>query len=202
MSRRRPLRLALPLAAAAAAAAWLLWPAAPDEPWRAGTVFGAQARPLPAFALADHAGRPLGPGEFAGRWSLLFFGYAQCPDICAPTLQRLSAALDRLDAPDARVVFVSVDPARDAPAALAAYVAHFRPGTLGATGEPAAVAELMSELGAYAARRDFDGGSYLIDHSAAVWLVDPAARLAGVFTPPHDPDAIAADLRRLRAEWS
>ena len=201
MSRLRPLRLALPLAAAAAVAAWLLWPAAPDEPWRAATVFGEQARPLPAFALADHAGRPLGPDDFAGRWSLLFFGYAQCPDICAPTLQRLSAALDRLDAPDARIVFVSVDPERDAPAALAGYVAHFRPGTLGATGAPAAVAELMSALGAYAARRELSAG-YLIDHSAAVWLVDPEARLAGVFTPPHDPEAIAADLRRLRAEWS
>ena len=201
MFRLRPLRLALPLAAAVAAAAWLLWPAAPGEPWRAATVFGEQARPLPAFALADHAGRPLGPDDFAGRWSLLFFGYAQCPDICAPTLQRLSAALDRLDEPRARIVFVSVDPGRDTPAALAGYVAHFRPGTLGATGEPAAVAALMSELGAYAARRELAAG-YLIDHSAAVWLVDPEARLAGVFTPPHDPDAIAADLRRLRAARS
>lgn len=201
MSRLRPLRLALPLAAVAAAAAWLLWPAAPEAPWRAATVFGEQARPLPAFALADHAGRPLGPDDFAGRWSLLFFGYAQCPDICAPTLQRLSAALDRLDDPDARIVFVSVDPGRDAPAALAGYVAHFRPGTLGATGAPAAVAALMAELGAFAERRELAAG-YLIDHSAAVWLVDPAARLAGVFTPPHDPDAIAADLRRLRAARS
>ena len=201
MSRLRPLRLALPLAAAVAAAAWLLWPAAPEEPWRAGTVFGAQARPLPAFALADHAGEPLGPAGFAGRWSLLFFGYAQCPDICAPTLQRLSAALDRLDDPRARIVFVSVDPERDTPAALAGYVAHFRPGTLGATGEPAAVAALMAELGAFAARRELAAG-YLIDHSAAVWLVDPEARLAGVFTPPHDPAAIAADLRRLQAERS
>ena len=201
MSRLRPLRLALPLAAAVAVAAWLLWPAAPDEPWRAGTVFGEQARPLPAFALADHAGQPLGPDGFAGRWSLLFFGYAQCPDICAPTLQRLSAALERLGDPRARIVFVSVDPERDTPAVLAGYVAHFRPGTLGATGAPAAVAALMAELGAYAARRDFDAG-YLIDHSAAVWLVDPEARLAGVFTPPHDPDAIAADLRRLQAARS
>ena len=201
MSRLRPLHLAPPLAAAVAAAVWLLWPAAPDEPWRAATVFGDQARPLPAFALADHAGRPLGPDDFAGRWSLLFFGYAQCPDICAPTLQQLSAALARLDDPRARIVFVSVDPERDTPAALAGYVAHFRPGTLGATGEPAAVAELMAALGAFAGRRELAAG-YLIDHSAAVWLVDPAARLAGVFTAPHDPEAIAADLRRLRADAS
>ena len=198
MSRLRPLRLALPLAAAAAIAAWLLWPAAPEAPWRAATVFGDQARPLPAFALADHAGRPLGPADFAGRWSLLFFGYAQCPDICAPTLQRLSAALDRLDDPRARIVFVTVDPERDTPEALAGYVAHFRRGTVGAAGDAAAVAALMAELGAFAARRELAAG-YLIDHSAAVWLVDPEARLAGVFTAPHDPDAIAADLHRLRA---
>ena len=188
--------LLLSILVLAGVAGFQWWKAGEAEDYEAATVFGDQARALPAFALTRHDGGALGPEDFRGRWSLLFFGYSNCPDICSPSMQKLTAALHTLGEERARIVFVSVDAERDSPEALGRYVRHFHPGTLGATGEPEAIAGLAEQLGAFHARRKLATG-YLVDHSGSAWLVDPEARLAGVFTPPLVPKAIAADLRRL-----
>lgn len=172
------------------------WKTGGVEEYEAATVFGDQARPLPAFSLTRHDGEALEPEDFRGRWSLLFFGYSNCPDICSPSMQQLTTALQALGEERARIVFVSVDPERDSPEALGRYVGHFHPGTLGATGDAEAVADFAKQLGAFHAKRKLATG-YLVDHSGSAWLVDPGARLAGVFTPPLAPKAIAADLRKL-----
>ena len=172
------------------------WPAGEREEFQAATVFGDQARPLPAFSLTRHDGEALKPEDFRDHWNLLFFGYSNCPDICSPSMQQLTTALQALGDERARIVFVSVDPERDSPEALSRYVGYFHPGTLGATGEPEAIADLAKQLGAFHAKRKLATG-YLVDHSGSAWLVDPEARLAAVFTPPLAPKAIAADLRTL-----
>lgn len=172
------------------------WKAGEIQEYQAATVFGEQARPLPVFSLMRHDGEALTPEDFRDRWSLLFFGYSNCPDICSPSLQQLTTALQILGEERARLVFISVDPERDTLDALGQYVGHFRPGTLGATGEAEAIADFSGELGAFYAKRELAMG-YLVDHSGSAWLVDPKARLAGVFTPPLAPTAIAADLRKL-----
>ena len=164
--------------------------------YEAATVFGDQARPLPAFSLTRHDGEALKLEDFRGRWSLLFFGYSNCPDICSPSMQQLTTALQTLGEEHTRIVFVSVDPERDSPEALSRYVGYFHNGTLGVTGEPEAIADFAKQLGAFHSKRELATG-YLVDHSGSAWLVDPEARLAGVFTPPLAPKAIAADLRKL-----
>ena len=192
--RRTLFLLSVLILAGVAGLGW--WNASGPEPYQAATVFGNQARPLPAFSLTRHDGEALEMADFQGRWSLLFFGYSHCPDICSPTLQRLTVALRALDDTRGQIVFVSVDPERDVPQVLQRYVKHFHPRTLGVTGEAEAVADFSGQIGAFHARRKLATG-YLVDHGASVWLVDPEARLAGIFTPPLVPAEIAEDLRKL-----
>ncbi len=172
------------------------WKAGEMEEYEAATVFGDQARPLPAFSLTRHDGEALEPADFHGHWSLLFFGYSNCPDICSPSMQQLTTALQTLGEVPVRIVFISVDPERDTPEALTRYVGHFHPATLGVTGDAKAIAGFAKQLGAFHSKQKLATG-YLVDHSGSAWLVDPEARLAGVFTPPLAPTAIAADLQKL-----
>ncbi len=186
----------LSILALAGIAGFQWWKASETEEYEAATVFGDQARPLPAFSLTRHDGATLEPADFLGHWSLLFFGYSNCPDICSPSMQQLTTALQALGEAPVRIVFVSVDPERDTLEPLARYVSHFHPDTLGVTGEAEAIADFTKQLGVFHSKQKLATG-YLVDHSGSVWLVDPEARLAGVFTPPLAPTAIAADLRKL-----
>ena len=133
-------------------------------------------------------------------WTLLFFGYTHCPDICPITLATMSASVDAIaalggEAP--RIVFVSVDPDRDAPSHLRGYVTTFRDDFLGVTGPHQELRKLTRALGVIYAK-DGDGPSYLVEHSAALLLVNPRGELQAVFGPPHAPDTIARDFVAIR----
>jgi protein SCO1/2 len=175
-------------------------PAAPPALERA-TLF-AEARPLPAFSLVDGSGMDFGPDRLRGRWTFLYFGFTNCPDICPTTLATLAAAKAALaDLPGGLqpgVAFVSVDPGRDTPQVAGRYAAHFDPSFIGATGTRAALDALASALGvAVIIGPPAADGSYAVDHSAAVFLVDPEARVAALFGAPHDSATIARDYRRI-----
>ena len=103
------------------------------EPSRATDAFRAD------FELTDHQGMVRTDEDFAGRWLLVFFGFANCPDICPTTLAEVAAVMDGLGAKAARVqpLFISIDPERDTPAALAEFVPRFDAGIIGLTGTPA-----------------------------------------------------------------
>ena len=101
--------------------------------------------------------------------------------------------------PDMRVLFVSVDPGRDTPAVLAAYVHAFDPDFIGATGDAAEIARLAQRFGVAVARVELPGGDYAMDHSAAVFLLDRRGEIVAVFTPPFDVAPFAADLRLIAA---
>jgi protein SCO1/2 len=168
------------------------------ETWAAATVLDAP-RPLPPFELATADG-PLDATTLRGRWTLVFFGFASCPDIC-PTTLALLAQVDRQLAGLAagerpQVLFVSVDPERDTPARAAAYAAYYSPGFRGATGELAQLEALAGALGAPFARVP-QGDGYTVDHSAAVFVLDADARFAAVMTPPLVAKHMAEDLGRL-----
>jgi protein SCO1/2 len=189
------------LAGAALAHRYLEPPEAPQL--ERATLFQAP-RPLPAFALVDQQGAAFGADRLRGRWSFVFFGFVNCPDICPTTLATLAAARKTLeDLPAVErpgVVLVSVDPGRDTPPVLARYLAHFDPSFTGVTGEPAALDALAGTLGvAVIVGPADDDGNYAVDHSAAVFLVDPKARVVALFTTPHDASAIARDYRRIVA---
>lgn len=159
------------------------------------------ARPLPAFALTDDDGHPADGGVFRGRWSLLFFGYTHCPDACPATLAEL-AEVDRklADLPAAlrpQVWLLSVDPKRDTVEALHTYVRFFSPGFRALTGTPEAVQALTLALGIPVVFRNPTEADYVVDHSAAILLVNPAGELTAVFPAPHRVAVLSADYRAI-----
>lgn len=163
---------------------------------RAGTALP-EPRSIAKFQLVDQQGRAFDSHALEGRWTLLFSGFTHCPDICPTTLTMMADLDARLGDAAPRLVFLSVDPERDSPERLADYLAHFGPDFVGATGSRVQVESVSRELGLAQVRNPGVGGEYTVDHSAALVLLDPKARLAGYFQPPHDPEALAADLAAL-----
>jgi protein SCO1/2 len=163
---------------------------------RSGTALP-EPRPIGKFELVDQHGRAFNRDSLEGRWSLVFSGFTNCPDICPTTLAQLAELGERLPAGAVQRVFVSVDPERDTPERLATYLAHFDAGLAGATGTRTEIERLTRELGLAHVRNPGVDGDYTVDHSTALVLIDPRARVAGYFQPPHDSAALAADLAAL-----
>lgn len=156
------------------------------------------ARPLPEFELTREDRSLLTREDLRGDWSLVFFGFTHCPDICPATLETLAAVKRRLEdegEPVPRVIFTSVDPERDDPSTLADYVHYFDAAFLGATGSPEALENLTRELGIISVKVwNDERTSYTVDHSASVLLIDPQARLRAVFGTPHRIEPMARDI--------
>ena len=140
--------------------------------------------PMPEFTLVDQQGRPFTAGDLRGRVGLVFFGFTNCMGICPATLQVLRQATRELgpDASDLRVVLVSVDPARDTPAAMQAFLEPFGPGFVGLTGEPADLRKVADGFGAvYFNGMPRPAGGYDVEHTSQVYLVDRDGRLRAIF---------------------
>ena len=156
---------------------------------------------LGAFTLQSANGGELNERNLRGKWTLLFFGFTHCPDVCPTTLSTLKSVRVALhDLPDfdqhAQVLFVSVDPARDTPAALQAYVSYFDPTFIAATAAPEVLNSLTRQLGIlYVKVPTQDPAVYTFDHTASVLLVAPDLRLLGVFSPPHAAQDLADRIR-------
>jgi protein SCO1 len=204
----RPLRIAILVIVAFAAGlilARLLTPAriAPPETERATVL--PEPRSLPPLELIDQDGRALPAGFFASHWTLVFFGFTQCPDICPTTLATLAQVRAQLaDLPEVarpRVLFVSVDPERDPPERLAAYVRFFDPSFLGATGSAEATAAAAAAFGVPYARVEMPEGGYTMDHGSGLFLVGPGGGLVAYLSAPHEAAIIARDFRRI-LEWT
>jgi len=159
------------------------------------------APPVPMFRMIDQDGAPFEQPDLRGRWHLLFFGFTNCPDVCPNTLTVLAAVERELTdlAPPLRprILFVSVDPQRDQPQQLAAYVRFFSPSFGAITGSPAEIDMLTRKLGVPVMRVALDEQTYTIDHGASIFLVDPQAHVRALFSTPHDAKIIAADYRRI-----
>ena len=187
---------------AGAAAARYYWRAEATPPELEQALLFQSPRPLPDFELVDHAGQPFGPERLRGHWTFLFFGFVNCPDVCPTTLATLAAARRSLaDLPEANrpaVALVSVDPGRDTPGVLARYVTHFDPTFIGVTGSQDAIGALTTGLGIAVVIGPADAeGNYSVDHTAAIFLVDPEGRFAALFGGPHEAGNIARDYRRI-----
>ncbi len=163
---------------------------------------GDQARPLPAIELFDHRGGIVTRESFKDQWSLIFFGYTYCPDICASSMLTMSQVLNAVGQQSEasfRVYFISVDPVRDTPQQMATYVNYFNDKITGATNTETKLRELTGFLGILhkshqASEEDLD---YLVDHSGHYILINPEAQFTGLFSAPHDASAIARDLTRI-----
>jgi len=161
-----------------------------------------EPREVAAFRLTDQAGRERSNSDLQGRPSLLFFGFTYCPDICPTTLAALTEALRRGPLPGVQVLFVSVDPERDTAASLKDYLGAFNRDFIGLRGDAQAMEPLMRSLGAIAIRQPLADGSYTMDHTATLYLLDTRGRLVAVFTPPFAPERLAADFDRIARSGS
>lgn len=173
-------------------------PAGPQATVLSATVVD-DTHPVPEFRLSGTQG-DVTRQTLEGQWTFVFFGYTYCPDVCPTTLgvmKKVRSGLNRDEQP--RVLFVSVDPARDSLDLLKGYVSAFDPTFIAATGSDEALAPLLKHFGAMFQRNNgsADQGHYTVDHTAAIFLVDPQARLKAVFSPPFMPQTMLADLRRL-----
>lgn len=151
--------------------------------------------PAPDFVLTGQAGENVSLGDFRGRYVLIFFGFVNCPDICPATMAMLNQARAALgdQAGQVQVVFVTTDPDRDTPQAIAAYLERFDPSFVGLTGPLPDLQKVWADYGVTV----LDGGE---THSTYVYLIDPEGNLRLTYTSFSDPAEIAADLRLLFQE--
>ncbi|WP_447361558.1 SCO family protein [Burkholderia vietnamiensis] len=186
--------------AAAMAVAVALAACTRDEPgWHLTNVTG--HLPDLSFTLTGGDGRPVDASAFRGRVALVYFGYTHCPDVCPETMARLMEVLAKLGprANDVRILFVSVDPARDTPQALQSYVAAFDAAhARGLTGSDSQIESLAKRYRvAYQMEQRDPSGGYEVTHSSAVYIFDAHGRARLLATDGDSPDAIAADVRRI-----
>jgi protein SCO1/2 len=132
-----------------------------------------------AFALTDHNGKPFSSASLTGTPYAIFFGFTHCPDVCPTTLLEMSNVLRQLGAGGdrLRVLFVTVDPERDSPEQLQAYLASFDPRIIGLTGSPAQIARAAKGWNAFYNKVPEDNGNYTVAHSAYIYLMDRSNRL-------------------------
>ena len=188
--------------AAILAAVLLVWRAAGSGP-RDASAAVAPSAVAPSdiggpFHLVDQSGAPVDQGVLRGKWSAVFFGYTYCPDVCPTTLAALGQAVSDLgpDASRFQVVFITIDPERDTPAALKAYLASatFPKGARGLTGSPRQIAAVTRAYHVYYQKVP-QGASYSMDHSAVVYLMDPMGRFVRPLDVGVAPPQIAGQIR-------
>lgn len=171
--------------------------------WRAG-VFAPPpvAGPGGAFVLVDRLGQPVTERILRGKWSVVFFGFTYCPDVCPTTLAALGQAQSQLGpkAKDLQVIFVSLDPERDTPAQLNTYLANdaFPKGTIGLTGSPTQVAVVAKAYRVFY-ERSGTGPDYVINHSTASYVMDPKGRFARVLPYGISPEEISNQISQAMA---
>ena len=175
------------------AAALLLLAACAPRPPAGGVELGGP------FALVDQDGRAFTDRDLRGRAAAIFFGFTYCPEVCPTTLQRHAAALKALGpgADRLRLVFVTVDPERDTPKQMKAYLSDFGAPVTGLTGSPEAVKRMLDAYHVYSKRVPLEGGGYTMDHMAATYLFDRDGRFQGLLNYGEPPAAEEAKLRAL-----
>ena len=170
----------------------------PPLPLRLTNVTGHM--PTLAFTLTDDQGRTVSASDFRGKVVLLYFGYTHCPDVCPLTLAHLHVVMQRLGklADGARILFVSVDPARDTPAVLHAYVNAFDPRVVGLTGAASDIEALVKRYRASFTREPSTGdGNYEVSHSSAIYVFDRDGNPRVLATPADSQDDLVHDLHLL-----
>src|SRR3979409_2044280 len=152
------------------------------------------------FQLTDQAGRTVTEKNLLGRPTLIFFGFTHCPDVCPTSLFEISEVLRAMGKGADRVnaFFISVDPERDTDAAMKDYLSSFDPHLKGLTGDPKAVAKVLSAYRVYAKKVPLKDGDYTMDHTALIYLMDRDGRFVSPFNLKRTPNQPPADLKRYR----
>jgi protein SCO1/2 len=198
--------LTLLLVIAAVAVALGLWAGSrwlgnPQPPPLQAAVLYPNPLPVAEFSLLRTDGSAFSEADLRGHWTIAFFGFTHCPDICPTTLatfKQVWAELARQGVTDqVRFLFVSVDPDRDTPEKLASYVEFFNREFVAATGPDEQLNRLTRSLGLLYVRDPDPAGGYNVDHSASSVIIDPEGRRAGLFRPPFMAEQISSDILTL-----
>lgn len=164
-----------------------------------GTYIFEQPRIFKDFALTDQQGQPFSLAQLEGKWSLLFFGFTHCPDVCPATLSLLKTVKEQLKpeiAAETQFVFVSVDPARDTVEQLSQYMPYFDSEFIGLTGEFLEIKRLSTQLN-IAFVKVTQGDGYTVDHSANIAIVNPYGHYQGFIKPPLDAARVKLTLQSI-----
>ncbi|TBU86882.1 SCO family protein [Phytopseudomonas dryadis] len=166
----------------------------------AGIVLLPQHRQVPTLDFTDQDGQTFATDQLTDRWSLLFFGYTFCPDICPATLAQLRQLRSQIP-PEAwdnlRIVLVSVDPNRDTPEQLHKYLGYFDAGFVGLTGEPDTLQQLANALSIPYIPADTSKENYTVDHSGNLAIIGPDGTQRGFIRAPINNEKLAAQLPAL-----
>lgn len=197
--RRSSLLLIPVLFAFALTAGYFIWRASDNLPALGGNVETGTAQIGGPFTLVDQNGSRRSSADFRGRFMLIYFGYSYCPDVCPTTLSLMSDALDKLGASSDAVVpiFITIDPERDSPARLKAYLASFGPRFVGLTGDLEAIKKVAALYRVYLKKEPLKGGNYAMDHSSVIYLMGRDGKFVGFWDDTSiGPDKLAAALRK------
>jgi cytochrome oxidase Cu insertion factor (SCO1/SenC/PrrC family) len=186
------------LAAASLIVVWMLGgfgPPSADLPSSAHAIGG-------PFRLTGADGQSVSDRDFRGQWLLVYFGYTHCPDICPTTLADISQTLDLLgaDAVQVQPLFISIDPERDTPQVVGAYVKGFDDRIIGLAGTPAEIAATARAYRVFYAKKEgADADNYRMEHTAFVYVIGPDGRYVTLLSPlqGQTPDIMASRLREL-----
>lgn len=155
------------------------------------------------FELIDKTGKTVRWSDFAGKYRVVYFGYAYCPDICPTDVQRTAQGLKIFaqSNPEAarriQHIFITVDPERDTPEKVGEFAAAFSPDLIGLTGTPAQIDAAKEAFKVYSTKGTVQpGGGYLVDHSNLTYLFDPEGKPLGTLPTDKGPQAVAAELER------
>ena len=154
---------------------------------------------LSAFTLTDHNGKPFTEHNLAGKWTFLFAGYTNCPDICPPTMMTFKLAsqeLQRRGVNGTQFVLLTVDPERDTPEQLSDYLSKFNSGIIGLTGSMEIINSLTHQLGLF---HMSDHSNHNVDHSGNVLLLSPKGKLYAIFSSPIESDQLVQTLIKINS---
>lgn len=153
------------------------------------------------FSLLDHTGKRRTKQDFLGSWTLLYFGFTHCPDICPDELDKMTSVVRLLDEdetlPRIQPLFITVDPERDNVAAMNKYVKDFHPRLIGLTGTPDEIKHAGRDYRVYAsAGPKDDDGDYIVDHTILIYLVNPEGLFLDYYNRMKDDKQIAESIRK------
>lgn len=173
-------------------AVFALWPRPSAAPVRSSQIGG-------PFALIDQDGKPVTDRTFLGKPTVYYFGFTYCPEVCPTTLGHLAAWMKALgpDADKLNVVFVSIDPERDTPSKLKAYLSAYDPRFRGLTGSSEAVAAAAHQFNVYYNKVPLDDGGYTVDHSTTLYLMDARGNFVEPIGYDEDSKMAIASLKAL-----
>lgn len=205
--------IAVDLALAVALVFMFLWRSSDDDPQTRFAELGMAVFPEPPviteFAFTDHRNESFTNKNLLGKWNLVFFGFTSCPDVCPLSMNALQLFYNELEDAgsenDVRVLMVTVDPQRDDPKIMAAYVTGYHQDFIGLSGAQSEISGLASDLFIAFSEpvnhsTDHDNENYIVPHSGYIAFIDPEGNYRGVLREPHSRDSILQAYEAMRSQ--